>query len=130
MRKMPKSLKNWLIPKLRRASLYWPGKTIARDRAKIYIQDGEYKNGKPKMVRYYLCETPDCGVLCKDGESQMDHHIPVIELDGFTNWDDYINSLFCNPDNYRCLCISCHEQKTHKENIQRFKNKMYKKLDK
>jgi 5-methylcytosine-specific restriction endonuclease McrA len=129
-RKMPKSLHSWLIPKLRRASMYWLGKTIARDRAKIYIQEGEYRNGKPKMVRYFLCATPDCGMLCKENEGQMDHIVPVIELTGFTNWDDYINSLFCSPDNYQHLCNTCHDIKTHKENVERFKNKMYKKLDK
>lgn len=120
-RKMPKSLKTWLIPKLRRLSMYWPGKTIARDNAKVYIEEGTYLNGKPKIVRYYVCA--NCGVLGNEKTTQMDHISPVIETTGFTNWDEYMNSLYCNPSNYACLCLDCHSKKTINENRERNKNK-------
>lgn len=125
-RKMPKSLKNWLIPKLRRASMFWPGKTIARDNAKVYVQEGEYKNGNPRIVRYFVCQNPECGQLVDEKSGSMDHIEPVIELEGFTNWDEYIESLFCNPSNFQHLCNFCHDVKTQKENEIRRLNKIKK----
>lgn len=118
-RSMPKSLKSWLVPRLRRLSMAWPGKTIARDRAKIYVQQGHYKNGNPIIRRYYVCANEYCGLLVDENGGSMDHIKPVIDLDGFENWDAYILSLFCDPNHYQHLCNICHSEKTTKENIVR-----------
>lgn len=123
--KKAKSLYTFLKPKLRRASMFWIGKKLARDAARVNVQEGFYKNGKPKMVKKFICA--ECSRNGKketyyDYLTAMDHIIPVVDVkseqfDG--NWTKYITSLFCEPDNYQCLCISCHNEKTASENLQR-----------
>lgn len=120
-RKLPKSLESWLIPKLRRVSMYWPGKTIARDNAKVYVDDGHYKNGKLKTKVMYQCN--ECRNLFEQKDTAMDHKISVVGTEGFMDWNTYIESLFCSPDNYQCLCHTCHHKKTNNENIVRKKKK-------
>lgn len=125
-RKLPKSLESWLIPKLRRVSMYWPGKTIARDMAKVYVDDGYFKNGKLKTKVMYQCAS--CSKLFEQHESHMDHRQSVIDVNGFTNWDDFIKRLFCPPEGYQLLCLDCHLLKTNDENkIRKKKKRVYKK---
>lgn len=113
--------------------MYWVGKTIARDMSKVYVQDGTFKNGKPKMTVRYICaecERQGLNVTHALEDSQMDHIHPVVDVKGFTNWDDYINSLFCSPAGYQTLCRQHHLEKSQKENQQRWKEKSKKKLTK
>lgn len=116
-RKLPKSLQSWLIPILRKASLRWPGKAIARDNARIIVDDGVFKNGNPKTKIMYKCAS--CEILVDRDGGQMDHTQPVIEISGFKDWNTYMPRLFCTPDEYQHLCIECHTKKTVGENKQR-----------
>lgn len=121
MRKQKKKrkviLEKWLIPRLRRISMFWPAINEARDNCKIYMKIGNYRNGKPIMKRYFLCENPDCGCLCDDGEGAVDHIKSVIDVnEGFKNWNEYITRLFCDSDNLQFLCHQCHDNKTAEEN--------------
>ena len=54
-------------------------------------------------------------------EVQVDHIIPVVDFDGFKDWDTYIKSLFCSIKNLQVLCRECHKEKTTRENIKRKK---------
>jgi len=49
----------------------------------------------------------------------LDHKIPVVGFEGFTNWDNFVNNLFCDEDNLWLICIPCHVIKTEEENKQR-----------
>lgn len=120
-RKIPKSLQSWIIPKLRRLSMYWPGKNIARDLAKVKVQIGKTKNGHPLYRVLFKCNI--CKGYFKRDETQMDHIEPVIEINGFKTWDEFMDRLFAKPEQYQCLCTSCHNKKTIKENIIREKVK-------
>jgi hypothetical protein len=125
-RSLPKSLMSWLIPKLRRHSLIWPGKAIARDEARVEVEDGKFKNGNSKFKVMYECAECKRQGIKKYHEkhlTQMDHIKPAMDIAGFTTWDDFLNRLFCKPDNYQCLCLDHHEEKTGKENIKRRFNK-------
>lgn len=119
----PKSLYHWLNQKLRRISLYWPAKSIAREMAKVLVQEGFLKNGKIKYKTKYICT--EChrqgleNIVHDKEETQMDHINPVVELAGFTTWDNYMESLFCEPEAYQCLCKPHHVEKSSKENEQR-----------
>lgn len=114
-----KRLTSWLIPKLRQISLYWPPRTIALQKAKVYLADGNYKNGNPRTRVKFRCEV--CKELFERNEIQMDHRVPVVDISGFNTWDEYINSLFCSEQNYSALCKPCHDNKTLEENKARKK---------
>jgi len=114
-------LNKWLIFKLRRLSLQWPERYEAIKRVKIKVEIGFFKNGKPKYKVMGFCES--CGWITNLKDIQIDHKIPVVKLSGFTNLQDYINSLFCSVDNLNGLCSDCHQTKSQKENEQRLKNK-------
>ena len=102
-------LKRFLIPILRRKSLYWP----ARQEAK---RDARVERG------LYCCEK--CKKLFGTSEIEMDHKVPVINIKtSFTNWDNYIRSLYCDKSNFSALCKGCHEVKSQIEQAQRVINK-------
>lgn len=99
--KKRKPLKTFLIPILRHASLRWWARTEALSRARV--ERGLYK-----------CAM--CAGEFKKAEVHVDHIIPVVKVrDGFTNWDDYINSLFVSPEELAILCIPCHNGKSDVE---------------
>jgi hypothetical protein len=131
-RKEPKSLYHWLQQKLRRISIYWPAKSIAREYAKVLVPKGKLKNGKDKFKTKYICtECHNQGLpnfVHNKEDTQMDHINPVMELDGFTTWDDYLQSLFCEPEGYQCLCKPHHLEKSTKENAKRAELRKAKKL--
>lgn len=123
-RKYPKSLQSWLVPKLRRLSMYWPGKSIARERSRRVVNDGAFKNGRPRTKVMYECAICGPHVFHEKEDTQMDHINPVVDVKtGFTTWDNFLDSLFCEPDAFQTLCTEHHEHKTNEEN----KNRHYKK---
>lgn len=120
-KKVP-DLKRWLFPKLRRISLSWPGKAIARQNAKVRVEIGTFKNGNIKYKILYRCAS--CTNLFPEEETQMDHIKPVISpSEGFTSWDISLPTLFSQPNNYQCLCLECHTLKSLNENKIRYKTK-------
>lgn len=114
-----KQFRNWLIPKLRRFSIYWPQRRYAREAARVEINDGVFKNGNPKIKVMYKCSI--CSAIVDRDSIHIDHIKPVIDITGFTTWDDYINSLFCDLDNLQAICHNCHLDKSLKENEKRKK---------
>lgn len=115
--KNPKTLRQWLIPKLRNHSRIWPPKKQARMAAKRKIRDGFFKNGNPRFCVKFECAI--CHGLFDIKQTQMDHILPVVDITGFTTWDEFITSLFCEAAGYQCLCEACHIKKTQEENISR-----------
>lgn len=100
--KRPPSLRHWLTHKLRRLSYQWPPRKDAIKAARL--ERGIYKCN--------ICEG-------KFGpkEIQLDHIEPVIhEEDGFIDWNNYLNRLFCDEQGFQVLCKPCHEAKTFLEN--------------
>ena len=123
-----KTLVQWLVPMLRNISRMWPMKGVAQANARIRVESGEfYKNGNPIMVTKYKCA--HCGNLFEKHEVDVDHITAIVDLDGFTDWDDYINRLFCPPDQLQILCKKDHTEKTRKENEQRRKLKQKKRSE-
>lgn len=115
-KKVP-NLYTWLVPKLRQIARIWPGKNIARDKAKERVHIGFYKNGNPEYKVMYKCV--DCEQLFDGKETHVDHQIPVVGIEGFTDWDDYVNRLFCDSNNLVIRCIECHKIKSFLENKER-----------
>jgi len=85
------------------------------------------KDGTPakRPAVRYLCA--ECGKWFKGTDVAVDHINPVI-LDGFDDWNTFVDRLFCNKDNLQVLCnyklkdiakhnneVSCHLKKTREE---------------
>ena len=107
--KKPKSIKTFLTPYLRRASLAWSPRNQALSLART-------------SRGWYKCAM--CSDDFKREEVDIDHVHPVVSLkDGFNSWDEYINSLFCPVDGFQILCKSCHSVKTQLEDTMRMQYK-------
>lgn len=117
MAKKKKSIKTFLTPYLRRASLSWP----ARNEAFVLARSSRGN---------YRCAM--CQLDFKRDEVHLDHIEPVISLkDGFTTFDDYINKLFCPVEGFQVICSTCHDSKTLIEDVMRmsYKASAVKELD-
>lgn len=68
--------------------------------------------------------------VCKQWSSAskmaVDHIVPVISIDeGFNDWNEFIDRLWCDKSNLQRICDTCHDKKTQDERIER----LYKKYD-
>lgn len=115
-------LKRLIIHRLRQASRFWIGKREAREKSKLLVPDGMFKNGNPRSKLKYVCAA--CLGFFDIKETHMDHINPVIDPNiGFVDWNTYIERLFVDKDGYQTLCIPCHTKKTNDEDD----NRTYKK---
>lgn len=58
------------------------------------------------------------------GNLEVDHINPVVDpIQGWVNWDTFINRLFVGPEELRALCKNCHSQITENQNKSRKKKK-------
>jgi hypothetical protein len=104
-----KQLRKFLIPILRRKSLYWPGRQEAKRLSRV-------ERG------FYKCHA--CKKLFGPKEIELDHIRPVINVKtSWTNWDDFIRSLYCDSSNFQVLCKADHLHKTQIEDALRSINK-------
>lgn len=94
-------LKNWLVQKLRRLSYMWPPRKAALKKARI--ARGVYK-------------CAHCNNTFGPKQINVDHIIPVVSIDGWTDWNGFIDRLFCKEEGYQILCIQDHDTKTQLEN--------------
>jgi len=102
-------LKAFLINALRRASYRWPGRYLAAKRTHI---------GRNQ----YFCE--NCGVIYPKKETQMDHIVPIVDPEiGWVDLDVYADRMYCDESGWQRLCLTCHSEKTSKENQVRKKIK-------
>jgi hypothetical protein len=113
------NVKSWLINSLRRISSRYPPIYTTLNNAKIYKNEGKYKNGKPKIRVYFKCV--ECEKLKKKKlytrqEINVDHIEEVIGTEGFVDWNTYIDRLFCEATNLQCLCLEHHKEKTDENN--------------
>lgn len=57
-----------------------------------------------------------CKELFPSKEIDVDHIFPVIDIiQGFVDWNTYIDRLFCDIENLAALCKNCHKSKTETE---------------
>ena len=79
------------------------------------------KAAAKKARGIYLC----AGFMCEPHEVrhkdvEIDHKVPIGEL---TDWESYINALFCPAENLQVLCKECHKRKTAEERLLAKNNK-------
>lgn len=102
--------KSFVVGNLRRTSQKWPpiGDCLRTAR----VNRGEYLCAECKQV--VPATTKVDGKRVKN--VHVDHIAPVIDpATGWTTWDDFINRLFCEPENLQVLCDACHTIKTNNE---------------
>lgn len=125
--KKPTNVDTYVKQHLRKASLWWPERTLALRNAKI--APGRWacaQCGKVcKNIKY------DKNVKKKDRprkEYELDHKIPVIPLDGKIMREDdrnrldlnkYVDRLLVRANGFQVLCRTCHDSKTETENLMR-----------
>jgi len=72
------------------------------------------------MYKCQICKET-VPVTVKDGRKRVrnifvDHINPIVNPEtGFTNWDDYIENMFCEKENLQLLCKKCHDEKSSRE---------------
>jgi 5-methylcytosine-specific restriction endonuclease McrA len=105
--------KTWIINALRRASFRYPPaiKAIKKARTEYYIKA---KNGNDVKRVDFTCQVCNKAGL-KRKEVNLDHIIPVVGPEGFIDWNNYIERMFCDESNYQIICISCHDEKSSRE---------------
>lgn len=103
-KQLNKLIKKFLIPKIRKASLHWLGRTIALANARV----------APGLYKCYICSL-EFGIK----DIHADHIDPIVSVTGFTDWNDYILKTLVSPSKYGVACITCHEAKTMVEKERR-----------
>lgn len=66
-----------------------------------------------KNAVQYLCNV--CKQYVGSTLISVDHIVPVIDKEGFLNWETFINRLFCDETNLQVICDQCHLLKTNQE---------------
>lgn len=111
MAKKPPTVKAFTIAILRRGSYRWYGRNEAFKKAKV---------GRNQ----YICVMCGPKKIYQRSMGNLDHIIPVVDVEkGFTNFDDYVNRLYCPASGFQWLCIKHHDEKTAGEKELRKKAK-------
>ena len=121
----PKKLHYQILNSLRRLSSYYPARLEAKAGAKVaptlygceQCKTLMYEGTSDKKLKEYQAKFPKYKVL--KGRIEIDHLVPVVGEEGFVDYNTYIERLFCEKENLRPLCPSCHSKKSIKENKER-----------
>ena len=64
-----------------------------------------------RLAAHYKCAK--CKKEFVKVDIEIDHIVTVVDIEkGFTSYDEYVDRLFCSPDNLQVLCKPCHRKKT------------------
>ena len=109
--------RSFIVSALRMASRRWPVKFEVLKKASV----GRKINPKTgKLALHYQCAK--CTKTFVGLDVQVDHIIPVVGKEGFVSWDEYVERMFCEANNFQILCKPCHKLKTDTEKLRRKKN--------
>lgn len=80
-----------------------------------YNKDGSVAK-KPAVQ--YQCQV--CNNWVSSTKVSVDHIEPVISVDdGFVDWNQFVDRLFCDKSNLQRICDDCHDIKTATERFER-----------
>ena len=71
-----------------------------------------------------------CSSWVSSSKIAVDHIVPVVDVDvGFTDWNTFIDRLWCDKNNLQIICDSCHNKKTNNERIARLTKQYLQELE-
>ena len=95
------AFRNWILNILRGKSRMWkPIQEVRKAAQRKYVGDNKR--------RKWIYECSICHSLVPAEELNIHHIVPVVDIEGFTTYEDYINRLFCEADNLIACCVNCH----------------------
>ena len=88
------------------------------------------KDGSRHKKNWVKRQCEVCSEWVKSGDINIDHITPVISVEeGKTDWNTFVDRLFCDKENLQRICSNCHDSKTQIERIGRLTLKYTKELD-
>jgi len=103
---MSKKFEAYVKRALRKLFAWWPPRAQARRRQEV-------------SKGWYACNI--CAKIFHRSATHVDHIEPVVIPGIVSDWNGYIERLYCSVENLQVLCKGCHAQKTKKENAERSK---------
>lgn len=121
---------------------YVPVGKIKKHLRRLSYQRKEYTEAKNRAkIDKATFECEECGQVMYDGKSEaslkklrekypdivkmkpeLDHELEVVDKEkGWQGWDEFINRLFCGPDELTVLCKDCHKGVSKEEMAERKK---------
>lgn len=101
---------------LRRAQ--WPPKYAAIKSA--FVSNGVNPKTGRKCKLHRCCA---CNGLFPQKDVQADHIEPVVPIEGFTDWNTYIERLYVEKEGFQVMCKTCHKKITDEEKALRAAHK-------
>lgn len=120
IRQLPHDDVKFIINALRQASIKWPGRAEALDRARKKVWEGKRnkKTGKKILKFYWQCS--HCEKWYRnETDVEVDHIVEVGPFCG--DWNKFLARLFTTQDNLQVLCVVCHMKKTNAYNAAHLK---------
>lgn len=92
----------------------WGPRNEAKKEARYYKK---LPNDKGRLVYHSTCS--GCGELVPETTTAADHIIPVIPVEGRNSWDETIERMYCEKEEFQVLCSPCHTVITLQEKEER-----------
>lgn len=101
---------------LRQKSRYWKPIMLCKQNSKR-----PYTGPNKRQKFEYQCN--ECKNWFPEKEINVDHIKPVGTLTSAQDLPDFVENLFCEINNFQCLCKKCHDTKTQNERTSKTKKK-------
>ena len=109
--------RGWIISLLRRGTMRWPPRNQCLANAKTKKKRNKKTN---RLAQHYRCN--GCKKEFPLREVCVDHIQAVVSTkEGFTDFDKYIERMYCSIEGLQVLCKTCHDKKTTEERKKRKK---------
>lgn len=109
--------RGWIISLLRRGTIRWPPRNQCLANAKTKKKKNKKTN---RLAQHYRCN--GCKKEFPLREVCVDHIQPVVSTkEGFTDFDRYIERMYCSIEGLQVLCKTCHDEKSAEERKKRKK---------
>lgn len=110
----------FIINALRQATVKWPGRALALDRARKKVWEGKRNKKTGKKIFKFHWQCAKCKKWHRDvGEVEVDH---IVEIGSFTgDWNLFLPKMFTAQENLQVLCQVCHMKKTNAFNAAHLK---------